>query len=254
MRIWAVSVNTFKETLRNKVLLNILIFAIFLILFSFIVGDWSMGHQVKVIKDIGLSAMSIFGLLIAIFIGIQLVIQELKEKTIYLIASKPVKRWEIIIGKYVGLSITLLINIILMSIALWCIDYFMEGSVDFSLIPAIILIYIEILLIVAFSLLFSSFTSPTLSAIYTLVVFILGHLSPFLRDYVEIYPDKGFHWLIEIIYYVVPNFDNLNLKITVVEGLEMPQHFLSYGLLYGLLYISLVLLITCFVFSKKDFK
>lgn len=254
MRIWAVAVNTFKETRRNKILLNILIFAVFLILFSFIVGDWSMGHQVKVIKDIGLSAMSIFGLLIAIFIGIQLVIQELKEKTIYLIASKPIKRWKIVIGKYLGLSITLLINIIFMSIALWIIGYIMEGSVDFSLIPAIILIYVEILLIIAFSLLFSSFTSPTLSAIYTIVIFILGHLSPFLGDYVKIYPDKGFHWLIKIIYYIIPNFDNLNLKLTVVEGTSIPSNLLIYGVLYGLLYISLILLITCLIFSKKDFK
>jgi len=254
MRIWAVAVNTFKETRRNKILLNILIFAVFLILFSFIVGDWSMGHQIKVIKDIGLSAMSIFGLLIAIFIGIQLVIQELKEKTIYLIASKPIKRWEIVIGKYLGLSITLFINIILMSVALWCIGYIMEGSFDFSLIPAIVLIYVEILLIIAFSLLFSSFTSPTLSAIYTFVIFILGHLSPFLRDYVKLYPDKGFHWLIKTIYYIIPNFENLNLKLAVVEHLSIPPHFLSYGLLYGLLYISLILLITCLIFNKKDFK
>ncbi|MEJ2628452.1 MAG: ABC transporter permease subunit [bacterium] len=254
MRIWAVAINTFKETLRNKVLLNILIFAIFLILFSFIVGDWSIGHQIKVIKDIGLSAMSIFGLLIAIFIGIQLVIQELKEKTIYLIASKPIKRWEIVIGKYWGLSITLLINILFMSIALWCISYIMEGYIDFSLIPAIILIYIEILLIVAFALLFSSFTSPTLSAIYTFVIFIVGHISPFLRDYVVIYPDKGFHWLLKIIYYVLPNLENLNLKIAVVEKLGMPPHFLIFGILYGLLYISLILIITCFIFNRKDFK
>jgi len=254
MRIWAVAVNTYKETRRNKILLNILIFAVFLILFSFIVGDWSMGHQVKVIKDIGLSAMSIFGLLIAIFIGIQLVIQELKERTIYLIASKPIKRWEIIIGKYLGLSITLFINIIFMSIALWCIGYIMEGSIDFSLIPAIILIYVEILLIIAFSLLFSSFTSPTLSAIYTFIIFILGHLSPFLRDYVKIYPDKGFHWLIKIIYYIIPNFENLNLKLAVVEDVSIPPNFLSYGLLYGLLYICLILLITCLIFRKKDFK
>ncbi len=254
MRIWAVAVNTFKETRRNKILLNILIFAVFLILFSFIVGDWSMGHQVKVIKDIGLSAMSIFGLLIAIFIGIQLVIQELKERTIYLIASKPVKRWEIVIGKYLGLSITLFINIIFMSIALWCIGYIMEGSIDFSLIPAIILIYVEILLIIAFSLLFSSFTSPTLSAIYTFIIFILGHLSPFLRDYVQLYPDKGFHWLINIIYYLIPNFENLNIKLAVVENVTLPPNFFMYGLLYGLLYVCLILLITCLIFSKKDFK
>lgn len=141
-----------------------------------------------------------------------------------------------------------------MSIALWGISFIMEGYVDFSLAPAIILIYIEILLIVAFALLFSSFTSPTLSAIYTFVIFIVGHISPFLKDYITIYPDKGFHWLLKIIYYVLPNLENFNLKIAAVEKLEMPPYFLSFGILYGLLYISLILMITCFIFSKKDFK
>lgn len=254
MRIQAVAANTFKESLRNKVLLNILLFAIGLILFSFIVGDWSIGHQVKVIKDIGLAAMSFFGLLIAIFIGIRLVIQELEQRTIYLIASKPIKRWEIIVGKFLGLSFTLLINVVLMTLALWLIDFFMEGIIDFSLLPAILLIYIEILLIVAFSLLFSSFTSPTLSAIYTIIIFIIGHISSFLIEYIQIYPDKGFHWLLKIIYYGFPNLERLNLKMAVVEGLEMPPYFTELGFLYGTVYIVLVLIITCIIFQKKDLK
>ena len=119
MRIWAVALNTFKETIRNRVLLNILIFAVALILLSLVVGEWSMYQQVKVIKDFGLSAMSIFGLLIAVFIGIRLMVQELEQKTIYLIVSKPIRRWEFVFGKYLGLSITLALNVFLMSLALW---------------------------------------------------------------------------------------------------------------------------------------
>ncbi len=254
MRIWAVALNTFKETIRNRVLVNILIFAIGLILLTLIIGDWSIYQQVKVIKDFGLSAMSIFGLLIAIFIGIRLMVEELEQKTIYVIVSKPVHRREIILGKYLGLSATLAINVIFMSLALWGTEYLQEGHIDLGLIQAIVLIYVEILLIVCISLFFSSFVSPTLSAIMTLAVFTIGHLSGFLRDYVKLYPDKGFHWLLKGIYYVVPNLEMLNLKMAVVEHIEQPPHAVLYGLIYGIGYILILLLLTTAVFSRRDLK
>jgi len=254
MRIAFVAWNTFKETVRNRVMVNILIFAVGLILLSLVVGDWSLGHQVKVIKDFGLSAMSIFGLLIAIFIGIRLMVQELEQRTIYVIASKPIHRWEIVVGKYIGLGVTLAVNVVLMSLALWGADLIMEGKMDLGLVPAILLIYVEILLIVGFALFFSSFAAPTLSALLTLAVFIIGHLSEFLREYVQLYPDKGFHWLLKCLYYVVPNLEKLNLKMAVVEQIERPPHAVSYGFLYGVAYITLLLFLTAAVFAKKDFK
>jgi len=254
MRIAFVAWNTFKETVRNRVMVNILIFAVGLILLSLVVGDWSLGHQVKVIKDFGLSAMSIFGLLIAIFIGIRLMVQELEQRTIYVIASKPIYRWEIVVGKYIGLGVTLAVNVVLMSLALWGADLIMEGKMDLGLVPAILLIYVEILLIVGFALFFSSFAAPTLSALLTLAVFIIGHLSEFLREYVQLYPDKGFHWLLKCLYYVVPNLEKLNLKMAVVEQIERPPHAVSYGFLYGVAYITLLLFLTAAVFAKKDFK
>ncbi len=254
MRVLAVLENTFKETIRNRILINILIFAIGLILLSLVIGDWSLGQQAKVIKDFGLAAMSFFGLLIAIFIGMRLIVQEMEGRTIYIIASKPIKRWEIVLGKYLGLSVTLAVNVILMSAALWVADVVMEGSIDWGLIPAIILIYVEIQLIVAFALFFSSFMSATLGAILTLCVFVVGHLSGFLQDFVKLYPDKGFHWLFKAIYYTAPNLEKLNLKMAVVEHLSRPPHSLLYGLIYGVSYISLLIIITCLIFSRRDFK
>jgi ABC-type transport system involved in multi-copper enzyme maturation permease subunit len=254
MRVWAVAINTFKETVRNRILINILLFAIGLILLSLIVGDWSLKEQVKVIKDFGLSAMSIFGLLIAIFIGIRLMVQELEQKTIYIIASKPIRRWEIVTGKYLGLGLTLGINVLLMSAALAGANFLIEGKVDFGLAPAILLIYVEILLIVGFALFFSTFISPTLSAVMTLIVFVSGHLIDILREYIQIYPDKGFHWLFKAMYIIFPNLEKLNLKMAVVEHLPRPPHAVLLGLLYGLGYIVIIHLFTIWIFQKKDFK
>jgi len=253
MAVGAVSLNTFRETIRNRVLVNILVFAVAIIFLGLAVGDWSMGHQVKVIKDFGLSAMSLFGLLIAVFIGIRMVVEEIEGRTIYIIASKPVPRWHIVTGKFAGLALTLLLNIVLMSIALFAAGFVMESGIDLHLIPAIILIYIEILIIVSFALFFSSFTSPTLASLFTIVIFIVGHLSTFLRDYVELYPDKGLHWLYRIIYYIVPDLEKLNIKMAAVEHIGTNAGMFWTAFAYGICYMLLIHIITVVIFSKKDF-
>lgn len=254
MRIGIVALNTFRESIRNRVMINILLFAIGLILLSLVVGDWSMGHQVKVIKDFGLSAMSLFGLLIALFVGLRLMVQELEQRTIYVVASKPIHRWEIVLGKFAGLSLTVLANLAIMAVAVGLAELLMEKRIDFGLAPAIVLMYVEILLMVAFALLFSSFASPTVAAAATLMVYAIGHLSGFLRDYVQLYPDKGFHWLFRLIYALAPNLENLNLKTIVVEHLQLPKHAFGFGLIYGLGYVGIVLLFTALIFERRDLK
>ena len=198
--------------------------------------------------------MSVFGLLIAVFIGIRLMVQEMEQRTIYLILSKPIRRWEFVFGKYLGLALTAAVNLALMSVALWLADLTVEGSVDWGLAHAILLIYIEILLIVAVALLFSTLTSPTLAALFTLIVYILGHTTSFLREFVQMNPDKGYHWVLRATYYIVPNLENLNLKTAAVEHLARPPHAVGFGLLYGLGYVAFVLVLTMAVFEGKDLK
>ena len=246
--------NTYRESIRNRVLLNILIFALGLILLSAAVGEWSMGEQARVIKDLGLSAMSVFGLLIAIFIGIRLMVQEMEQRTIYIIASKPIHRWEILVGKYLGLAVTLMVNVILMSLALLGMNVLIEGMPDLSLLPAILLIMIEILVIVAFSLFFSTLMNPQLSAIATMTIYIIGHLTNFFYDYVQVYPDKGFHWLFKALYYSMPNLEKLNLKLVVVEHIPQPPFTVALSALYGLCWVAGLLIVTILVFNRKDFK
>jgi ABC-type transport system involved in multi-copper enzyme maturation permease subunit len=252
--VWHIMLNTYRESIRNRVLLNILIFAMGLILLSTVVGEWSLGEQARVIKDLGLSAMSVFGLLIAIFIGIRLMVQETEQRTIYIIASKPIYRWEILIGKYLGLAATLLVNVILMSLALLGVNLMIEGMPDLNLMPAILLIMIEILVVVAFSLFFSSLMNPQLAAIATMTVYIIGHLTNFFYDYVHVYPDKGFHWLFKALYYSVPNLEKLNLKLAVVEHTPQPFSMVTLSALYGLCWVAGILIVTVLVFNKKDFK
>jgi ABC-type transport system involved in multi-copper enzyme maturation permease subunit len=181
-------------------------------------------------------------------------VQEMEQRTIYIVASKPIHRWEIVLGKYAGLSLTVLVNVALMAVALGLAGWVMEKRVDLGLTPAIVLTAVEILLIVAFALFFSSFASPTVAAAATLMVYAIGHLSGFLRDYVQLYPDKGFHWLFRVIHVLAPDLENLNLKTAVVEHLQLPGHAFGFGLLYGLGYTAVVLFFAALIFERRDLK
>jgi ABC-type transport system involved in multi-copper enzyme maturation permease subunit len=221
---------------------------------SLVVGEWSMGQQAKVIKDIGLSAVSLFGLFIALFIGIRLIVQELDRRTIAFLASKPIRRWEIVVGKFFGLGFTLAFHVVVMTAALLIAAAIMEKRLDMGLIPAVILLYIEILLMVGFSLFFSSLVSPTLAALFTLIIYVTGHLSGFLRDYTRLYPDRGFHAVFRILYRILPNLENLNLKEAAVQNTAASPHAFWFGLVYGVSYLVVVLVLTAWIFERKEFE
>ncbi|HDZ11940.1 MAG TPA: hypothetical protein ENH53_06955, partial [Bacteroidetes bacterium] len=156
--IWVIAGNTFQETIRDRVMYNILFFAVFIIGISLVIGSWSLNQQVKLVKDFGLAAMSIFGLLIAVFIGIRLIYQDIERKTIYMLVTKPIHRWQIVLGKYTGLLLTVFANIFVMTVSLLVVDLLIEHHVDLGLLPGILLILFEIMLVVAWALFFSSFT------------------------------------------------------------------------------------------------
>jgi ABC-type transport system involved in multi-copper enzyme maturation permease subunit len=254
MNVFVIAWNTYRETIRNRVLYNILFFAIFLIVLSIFVGDWSLGERVKIVKDFGLATMSIFGLLIAIFIGIGLVHKEIEKKTIYFVLAKPVRRFEVILGKYLGLILTLLINLTIMTIGLYLVLWFIEGELDWALLKAISLIYLEILVVISVAILFSTLTSPTLSAILTLVVFISGHTTPTLKLFMDRNPQKLFSSFLKVIYYLVPNLSNFNIRGEVVHHLPVDSVRLFYILGYGVFYVSIMLMLSILVFRKKDLK
>ena len=145
-------------------------------------------------------------------------------------------------------------NVVLMSLALLGMNLLIEGIPDLSLLPAVLLIMIEILVIVAFSLFFSTLMNPQLSAIATMTIYVIGHLTNFFYDYVQVYPDKGFHWLFKVLYYSIPNLEKLNLKLAVVEHIPQPPFTVALSALYGLSWVAGLLIVTILVFNRKDFK
>ncbi|WP_321413305.1 ABC transporter permease subunit [uncultured Desulfobacter sp.] len=156
-KVLAIGLNTFKESIRDKIFYSLLFFAVILILVSIVLGKLTIGDPMKIIKDFGLGSISIGGTLIAIFVGIGMVYKEMEKRTIYIILSKPLARWQFLMGKYLGLSLTILVEVAVMAVLLFALCFAYEKIVPWSLLTAIVPIYIEIMIILAFAVFFRFF-------------------------------------------------------------------------------------------------
>lgn len=254
MKVFPITIITFKEAIRDKILYNLLLFALLMIGVAVLVGEATIGDWVKVTKDMGLASISIFGVLIAIFVGIGLVYKEIDKKTIYTIISKPIQRYQFLLGKYFGLLLTLFVNVFIMTLGLFMILFFVQAIFDPRLLLAIWLIFIELMVITSVAILFSTFSTPTLSAMFTLAFYVIGHFSVDLKYFGAKSEILGMKYLTNILYYVLPNLDNFNIKGKIVHQLPVSNEYLLYSSLYGLLYIIVVLLISMIIFQRRDFK
>ncbi len=262
MRILVIAINTFKEAIRDKILYNLLFFALLMIGTSLLLATLTVGEQSKIIIDIGLASINIFGVLIAIFLGIGLISKEIEKRTIYNILSKPMPRYQFLIGKYIGLLLTIAVNTTIMGIGLYIVLAINELQWGHSILnvnpdiwKAIYLILIELMVVTAIALMFSTFSSSSsLSAIFTIALYIIGHLTEDIRLIGEKLQSVTLKGVINLIYYLLPNLDNFNVKGRVVYGIEISPIYLSLVTLYGLFYISIVLLLSGMIFQKRDFK
>lgn len=253
MRVLSIALNTFRENLREKLLYNLLIFALLMIGSSVLLTRLTVGEWDRLIIDLGLSSMNIFGVLIAIFVGISLVNKEIEKRTIYTIVSKPVPRYEFLLGKYLGLVITLFINTVVMAVGLLAVMLYLNAPITILLFEALGLIFLEFLVITAVALLFSTFTSATLSAIFTLAIYVVGHLSNDLKLFGDKMGEAG-KVVLNSIYYVMPNLERFNLKGQVIHHVDVSASQLVLTAAYGLTYVALLLVIASVIFQRRDFQ
>ena len=252
-----VAANTFREAVRDRVLYNLVFFALLMIGAAILVGQISIGIERDVIISLGLSAISVVGIFIAIFLGVALVSKEMDKRTLYSLLAKPVKRWEFLLGKFVGLVMTLTVNTAAMAaglyIALWSIDREWQPS-DIYILMAVYLILLKLAIIVALALLFSCFTTPFLAILFTAGMYVAGLLAGDLRTVhgVELDPST-LKWM-RGISYLLPNFENFNVMGAVVHGRSLPVAIVWQATLYALLYTAIVLTGAAMVFSRRNLK
>jgi ABC-type transport system involved in multi-copper enzyme maturation permease subunit len=262
-RILAIAGNTYRETVRDKILYNLILFALIMILSSLALGQLTLGNETKVILDLGLASISIFGTLIAIFIGIGLVYKELEKRTVYALLAKPVHRQELILGKYLGLLFTLFVNLAIMTVGLE-LALLCAGGVGWAsclrVFPAVFLIFLSLALATALAILFSTFSTPALSALFTFFLWIIGHFGKDLLAFGELAKSTPIKWLSRILFYGTPNFSNFNMmdsrSILQSPGYSLPIDYSALlGItLYCVLYTALVLSLSIAIFARRDFK
>ena len=263
----AIAVNVFRESVRDKVLYNLVLFAILLIGASLLIGELTAGQDVKIIKDLGLSATSVFGLFIAVFIGIGLVSKEVERRSIYSLLAKPIDRSQLVVGKYIGLALTLVVNVGVMAIAQYVVLAYMgwrapaavakawdAPPLDPKLLVAIGLILVELMLVTAIAIFFSTFSTPLLSAALTFGLFVVGHFSADLRNFQDAVQSPAAGRLAAALYWVLPNLAQFDVKAQVVHGQAVPAGYVGLAIAYAAAYIGLLLTISVIVFSRRDFK
>lgn len=252
-----VAVNAFREAIRDRVLYNLIFFALMMIGTAILVGQISIGIERLVIVNLGLSAISIIGLIMAIFIGVGLVYKEIEKRTLYSLLAKPVRRWEFLVGKYAGLLLTLLVNTALMTLglaaALFYISRHFERS-DVSILVAVYFILLELALVTALALFFSCFSSPMLSTLFTLGIYVTGVFAQDIRDFGQVTKNPALLAITRVLYYLLPNFHNFNGIAAAAYGDNISAALIAQNTLYALLYVSVILLGASAVFSGRNLK
>jgi len=259
-KILAIGLNTFREAIRNKVLYSLLFFAVAVIIGSLAFGALSVHEEVRLTADLGLAGMSLFSIIIAIFVGVNLVYKELERKTIYSLIPKPIHRFQFVLGKFIGMVLTLAIQILIMTLVLQAILALQGAGLADTLYKMVALIFLEVIVVTAIAVLFSSFSTPLLSGLFTVGIFLLGRSVPDIRKVTQKIHNPALALLLEGVARVVPNLRYFYATGAESAGEHISVHgvFPDWGYVasagaYACLYAGLVLLLAMLLFSRRDF-
>ena len=256
-RAGIVALNTFREAVRDRVLYSLVFFALLMMAAAILVGQISIGIEDTVIVTLGLSAISMIGLLIAVFIGVALVSKEMDKYTLYALLAKPVQRWEFLLGKFGGLVLTLAVNTAAMALGLLVVMLYVKHSLqgsDAVVLVAVYFILLKLALVVALALLFSCFTTPLLAILFTVGLYIVGLYVQELRDMPLEVMSPAMSSFTKWLPYLLPNFENFNVMAMAAHGRAVPGALILQNTLYAVVYCTIVLTAAAAVFSRRNLK
>jgi ABC-type transport system involved in multi-copper enzyme maturation permease subunit len=256
-RVGVVALNTFREAVRDRVLYNLVFFALLMMAAAVAVGQISIGVEQTVIVSLGLSAISVIGLLISVFLGVALVSKEMDKRTLYALLAKPVRRWEFLLGKFAGLVLTLAVNTAAMALGLLLVMIYVKHSLergDAAVLVAVYFILLKLALIVALALLFSCFTTPLLAILFTVGLYIVGLYVQELRNLPVEVMSPAMAAFTRWLSYLLPNFENFNVMAMAAHGRAVPEALILQNTLYTVIYCTIVLTAAAAVFSRRNLK
>ncbi|MFO7652503.1 MAG: ABC transporter permease subunit [Candidatus Krumholzibacteriia bacterium] len=252
--VFAVAVNTYRETVRDRIFYLVGAFGFVLVASSVVISPLTIGAQDKIVSDVGLGAMSLFGLLVAILVGSNMVRKEIDRRTITTILAKPLARRTYLLGKFCGLNLTLLCMMGIMGALFFLVLLLTPGGVTARYLPAIYLAFLELMLVNAAVSLFSALMSPALAAVLALGFYAMGHMSESLRSFGQAVGSEAYARVGEIVYHVLPNLEMFNVRGAVVHGDTVSGEHLLIATVYGLAYTALLLVAAGAVFARKELR
>lgn len=252
--IRAIAVNTFREAIRDRILYLFVGFAIIMVISTKLFGMLTVGDESKIVKDIGLAAMQFFSMLIAVMMSLLLISREVDNRTVFNILSKPVRRWQFILGKYLGLVAIVAVNLLLITAVLVVMVLIYTGQFDPMLVFAAAMTMLEMSVLAAFATLFAVLTRPILGSLMTLAMFIVGHTSADLWMLTRQLPGTFTRAMITVVYYLVPNLERFNIKIEVVHDLPIQPAAVGWAVVYAAAFVAVLLFLAALRFQTKDLK
>ncbi|MFN8392402.1 MAG: ABC transporter permease subunit [Bdellovibrionota bacterium] len=255
IRVWAIVINTFREAIRNKILYSVLLFMALIMGASALFASVTIGDQLQVIKDCGLFSLSFFGAIITIITGVSLLNKELKQKTIYNILSKPISRWEFLLGKHLGLTLTVSLLVTFMGLGLVGFTALFERRIDLLLFQGILVAILEVTVISSVVMFFSSMAvTTTLPGILTLGTYIAGHSINYLNYFAATDGQSGAasQRVVTLFSWILPDLSVFNANSLLVYGQSLSAEHVMYATAYCLAYSTAALIFAGMIFSKRE--
>jgi ABC-type transport system involved in multi-copper enzyme maturation permease subunit len=248
----ALARNTFLETIRDRILNAIVVFALVLIGASILLGQLSAGQDIKIIKDLGLASLGFFGVIIAIFVGTSLVHKELDKRTVFVVLTKPVQREVFLFGKLIGLLTTLTVLTLAMGAAYFALLAMLRVPITLGLLQAVGFSWLELLVLTTITLLFSTFSTPVLCMLYAFALYFIGHNASTFHELAS-KAAPGLREVMLLLYYLLPNLETFDIKNMVVYGYSAPQAQVLWTIGYALVYSAGVFAVAAVVFRRREF-
>lgn len=252
--IWTLAQNTFREAVRDRVLHSIVLFAVATVCVALLLKDVTLGDQDKIVRSVAQGGIDLFASIIAMFLGISLVWKEIENKTVYTILSKPVARWQFLMGKYCGLMFTILVEVLLLSLTYVCLLTWQQGFPTSIFFVSMGMLLVELMLLTAWAVLFSTYSAPTTASAFVLSIFVIGHVVDDLWLLGNKSENQVLADVVKTLYWLMPNFEVLSIREDAVHQRDVPWARVWTGIGYGVSYTVLVLLAAMGIFAKKDIK
>ena len=250
--VLSVAVTAFRESIRNRTLLGVLLLALAFVASALLLAELALDQRLRVIKDWGLFCVSAFGVLLAILMGVTQMHREVLRKTLYMVLTRPIHRWQYVLGKYLGMALTLLVEVGALSAGLVLLLYSEGIAPDWLLVKALYLALVEILLVAALAVFFASFSTPYLSGLFTFGVFVIGRSLPVLDMLADKVTNPAGHAVLKGLVYGLPDLADYNLSARVVHQIPIGWHEVGWLTMYGLGYLVALLVISAGIFSRRD--